>query len=125
MFTIYDAAVYRGEDLMGEFEEGRFIPSRLLLEEPEENHKKVDEYLRTNDLAKLHLGHSMRYYMIKVGDNIRTERAANPRAACMLAFGTVYDEATFKDLGTRSPKNFNDKKKEELQSNTGWLSLPK
>jgi len=41
-----DDALYDGAALLGEFEAGQFVPSRLLLRRPAADHRAVDEFVK-------------------------------------------------------------------------------
>ncbi len=77
----------------------------------------------------------MRYYLIRVyntdGSPLQTrcEKAGNPRDACKLAFGVIYDNsyntARYLDIGSRKPNSISRKKLEEMEKNGPWLPIPK
>lgn len=43
--TYKDDAVYDGDVLMGEFDGNEFVPSKLLLERPANEHKRIDRFV--------------------------------------------------------------------------------
>lgn len=50
-YSIIDGALYHTmypDDVLGEFDDGNFVPSRFLLELPEACHRQVDEWVRKN-----------------------------------------------------------------------------
>jgi hypothetical protein len=71
----------------------------------------------------------MPYYYIKVQGQIRCEKADDPREACRLAFGIIYDQpqhdtAVYKDIGTRKPAYLSQTRLAELKGPNGWLKIP-
>jgi hypothetical protein len=69
----------------------------------------------------------MPYYYIKVSTHLRCEKASNPREACLLAFGVIYDrgEAVYKDIGGKAPRNLTARQVHKLQGPDGWHLIPK
>ena len=74
------------------------------------------------------------YYLIAIFENgkavhTRTEKAKDPKEACMAAYGIIYnkpgDTAKYLELGTRSPKYMSTKKYTELVNNaSNWKKIP-
>jgi len=47
-FQVRDGALYEGELLLSEWDDGEFVPSRKLLEMPSSYQQQADAYARTN-----------------------------------------------------------------------------
>jgi hypothetical protein len=64
-----------------------------------------------------------RYWYVKYGHEMRIAHEHTAEAACRYCYGMVCVRMLVKDLGTRSPKYFSQKKKLELQqSKEGWFA---
>lgn len=72
-----------------------------------------------------------RYYLVRPPgkQTIRTEQADGPRTACMLAFGVIYDRpgsaGSYKDIGTRAPRNATARQKAVWFGPDGWTDIPR
>jgi hypothetical protein len=88
---------------------------------------------RTNSRGGVEVTAPLHYYYVRVGEGksatIRCEKARDPRQACKMAYGVIYDSPTdtarYKDIGTVKPANLSAKKKAELQKDEGWLPIPR
>lgn len=78
---------------------------------------------------------SQHYYYVRICDDkgkeisTRCEKASDPREACRLAFGVIYDNpkahATYYDIGGRRPADLSQKRKEEIEADkSGWKPIP-
>lgn len=87
---------------------------------------------RPNSRGTVGSSGSLHYFYVRVGEgksaSIRCEKARDPRQACKMAYGTIYDgpddTARYKDIGTIKPANLSIKKKLELEGDDGWLPIP-
>lgn len=57
-FQAREGGMYHGDELLGEFLDGRFVPSRLLLEKPVEFQKSADEFAQ--EAVKVRESHPFR-----------------------------------------------------------------
>jgi hypothetical protein len=87
---------------------------------------------RTNSRGGVEATAPLHYFYIRVGEGksatIRCEKARDPRQACKMAYGVIYDSPTdtarYKDIGTVKPANLSMKRKRELEKDEGWLPIP-
>jgi len=71
----------------------------------------------------------MNYYYIMVDGHLRCEKAYNPREACRMAFGVIYDRPTdnarYKNIGRKAPRYLSQKVLQQLKGPNDWLPIPK
>lgn len=64
------------------------------------------------------------YVRCKTSDVLRFAEGTTIQEACIDAFGCLLRGVEVKDLGTRHPRYFSDKKKRELKlEETGWQKV--